>query len=104
MKKESSARRVSLPRASDYTRQFKKDWARYQKAGKVDMNAAVELMELIIFRRPSGPEWLDHALAGKEWKGAREAHIGGDFLLVYSCDDGFVEFVRLGTHSELFGR
>jgi mRNA interferase YafQ len=43
-------------------------------------------------------------LSGKEWKGAREAHIGGDFLLVYDADDDFVEFVRLGTHSELFGR
>lgn len=104
MKKESSARRVPLPRASDYAKAFKKDWARYEKAGRVDMNAVVELMELIIFRRPLGPEWSDHELAGKEWGGAREAHVGGDLLLVYTCDADFVEFVRLGTHSELFGR
>lgn len=68
------------------------------------MDRVIELMELIIFGKPLGAEWSDHALSGKEWKGAQEAHIGGDFLLVYNCDDDFVEFVRLGTHSELFGR
>jgi mRNA interferase YafQ len=104
LKKDSAARRALLPRASDYTKEFRKDWERYNKAGKNDMNRAIELMELIVFRKPLGPEWDDHELSGKEWKGVREAHIGGDFLLVYDCDDDFVEFVRLGTHSELFGR
>lgn len=68
------------------------------------MNRAIELMELIIFRKPLGAEWSDHELSGKEWGGVREAHIGGDFLLIYQCDDESVEFVRLGSHSELFGR
>ena len=104
MKKPSADRRASLPRASDYTRQFRKDWERYTKAGKADMNRAIELMTLIILKKSLGAEWADHALSGKEWNGAREAHIGGDFLLVYSADDEFVEFVRLGSHSELFGR
>ncbi|MDO9418991.1 type II toxin-antitoxin system YafQ family toxin [Pararhizobium sp.] len=104
MKKESTDRRAPLPRASGYSREFKKDWNRYTKAGKSDMNRVTELMELIIFKKPLGAEWSDHALSGKEWKGAREAHIGGDFLLVYLYDDESVQFVRLGTHSELFGR
>ncbi|CAN7429266.1 type II toxin-antitoxin system YafQ family toxin [Phyllobacterium sp. LjRoot231] len=104
MKKPSAARRASLPRASEYTKEFRKDWDRYNKAGKMDMNRAIELMALIILKKPLGAEWADHELSGNEWKGAREAHIGGDFLLVYDADDDFVEFVRLGTHSELFGR
>lgn len=93
-----------MPRASDYAKQFRKDWDRYNKAGKTDMNRAIELMTRIILKQPLGAEWSDHELSGKEWKGAREAHIGGDFLLVYAADDDFVEFVRLGSHSELFGR
>jgi mRNA interferase YafQ len=104
LKKPSAARRASLPRASDYTTEFRKDWDRYNKAGKVDMNRAVELMTLIILKKPLGAEWLDHELSGNAWKAAGEAHIGGDFLLIYHADDDFVEFVRLGTHSELFGR
>lgn len=104
MKKAGANRRVPLPRASDYTRQFREDWDRYNKAGKVDMSRAIELMVLIILKRPLGPEWSDHQLNGNDWGGAREAHIGGDFLLVYSADDECVEFIRLGSHSELFGR
>lgn len=104
MKKQSVARRAALPRASDYTKEFRKDWDRYNKAGRMDMNRAIELMTLIILKQPLGPEWADHPFSGDEWNGAREAHIGGDFLLVYDADDDFVEFVRLGTHSELFGR
>ncbi len=68
------------------------------------MNRVIELMTLIIFKRPLGPEWADHPLAGNEWKGAREAHVGADFLLVHDADEDVVEFVRLGTHSDLFGR
>ncbi|WP_336298636.1 type II toxin-antitoxin system mRNA interferase toxin, RelE/StbE family [Providencia sp. PROV202] len=42
---------------------------------------------------------------GNEWGGARELHIGGDFLLVYRLsDDGrLVAFIDIGSHSELFG-
>ncbi|OLP61684.1 addiction module toxin RelE [Xaviernesmea oryzae] len=104
MKKASTDRRPPLSRASDYTCEFKKDWARDNKAGKADMNRVIELMTLIILKKPLGAEWSDHELSGRDWKGAREAHIGGDFLLIYQCDDNVVEFVRLGTHSELFGR
>lgn len=104
MNKESVVRRAPLPRASDFTRAFKKDRERYNKAGKVDMNRAIELMELIIFRKSLGAEWSDHQLSGNEGGGAREAHIGGDFLLIYHCDDDSVEFIRLGSHTELFGR
>lgn len=104
MKKPASDRRASLPRASDYTKQFRKDWDRYNKAGKVDMGRAIELMTLIILKSPLGAEWSDRQLSGSEWAGAREAHIGGDFLLIYSANNEFVEFVRLGSHSELFGR
>lgn len=67
------------------------------------MNRVTELMTLIILKSNLGPEWSDHELKGNEWGGAREAHIGGDLLLVYTCNDKSVEFVRLGTHSELFG-
>jgi len=101
--KPPSQRRIPLPRRSDYTRAFAKDWERYAKAGRVDLSRAAELMGHLVLRRPLGPEWSDHALVG-DWKDAREAHVGGDFLLIYRADDDTVVFVRLGTHSELFGR
>ena len=56
----------------------------------MDMNRVIELMTLVILKKPLGAEWADHQLSGSEWKGAREAHVGGDFLLVYDADDDFV--------------
>ena len=56
---------------------------------------------LIANDAPLGPEWLDHPLKG-EWSDHRECHIGGDFLLIYAIEGNLVNFVRAGTHSELF--
>ena len=51
---------------------------------------------------PLGPEWLDHALK-VDWADHREGHIGGDFLLIYQLEGNWLNFVRTGTHSDLFG-
>ena len=64
------------------------------------------LLLLIANDAPLGLEWKDHPLKG-DWAGFRECHIGGNFLLIYEVDDtvgknGTVNFVRTGTHSELF--
>jgi mRNA interferase YafQ len=67
------------------------------------MNAAREVMALLFLGNPLPPEYLDHELKGSEWEGARECHIGGDFLLVYEDTDDLITFVDLGSHSELFG-
>ncbi len=55
---------------------------------------------------PLGPERRDHPLKGT-WSNYRECHMGGDFLLIYQLNDlpspeGTINFVRVGTHSELF--
>ena len=49
-----------------------------------------------------GAEWRGHALKG-DWADHRECHIGGDFLLIYQVEANAINFVRCGTHSELFG-
>jgi mRNA interferase YafQ len=121
-KKPAASKRANLPRASDYTKDFLKDWRRkpapsvYTKDflkdwrrlshSRYDMNRLKEAMTLLIANDgPLPPEWLDHALTG-DWAGHRECHVGGDFLLIYTLDDsgksGLVVFVRSGTHSELF--
>ena len=64
------------------------------------------MLQLVANDAPLGPELRDHALKG-EWAGPRECHIGGDFLLIYEVDDsagksGTINFLRAGTHSDLF--
>ena len=71
------------------------------------MTRLKEAMLLLIGNdAPLGPEWLDHPLKRSlegDWADHRECHIGGDFLLIYQLEANWINFVRCGTHSELFG-
>ena len=101
-KRPADKKRAPLPRSSDYTRQFERDWERLSRSGRYDMPRLKEAMlQLIANDAPLGAEWSDHALKG-DWADHRECHIGGDFLLIYQIEGNRVNFVRAGTHSELF--
>jgi mRNA interferase YafQ len=96
------SKRAKLPRRSDHTRAFAKDWERLSRTGRFNMGQLKDAMMLLIANdAPLGPEWLDHPLKC-DWNDHRECHIGGDFLLVYRAEDSMVTFVRAGTHAELF--
>jgi mRNA interferase YafQ len=102
IRKSASSERAALPRTTDYDRDFIKDWERLSRSGRYDMRQLKEVMLLLIANdAPLGPEWLDHALQG-EWVDHRECHIGSDFLLIYQIEGNSVNFVRTGTHAELF--
>lgn len=104
IKKPAKAKRAPLPKKSDYTRQFVKDWEKLTHSGKQDMQRLKEVMMLLIANEgPMPAEWLDHELDG-EWADHRECHAKGDLLLIYRLEADSVIFVRAGTHSELFGR
>ncbi|MES2048715.1 MAG: type II toxin-antitoxin system YafQ family toxin [Pseudomonadota bacterium] len=101
-KKTAASKRAPLPRVSDYTKAFIKDWERLSHSGRYDMKRLKEAMLLLIANDlPLGAEWLDHPLKG-EWADYRECHIGGDFLLIYEIERNIINFVRAGTHAELF--
>ncbi len=103
LKKTAASKRAVLPRAADYAKAFLKDWQRLSHSGRFDMVRLKEAMLLLIANdAPLAPEWLDHSLKG-EWSDHRECHIGGDFLLIYQVHANWINFVRSGTHSELFG-
>jgi len=105
-KKPASSKRAALPRTSDYTKTFIKDWERLTRSGRFDMNRLKEVMVLLIAKDgPLGPEWADHPLKGNK-AAFRECHVGGDFLLMYTIEatpqGEAVVFARAGTHAELF--
>lgn len=104
IKKPAKAKRAPLPRRSDHTKQFDKDWEKLTHSGKQDMRRLRDAMMLLIANEgPLPAEWLDHELEG-EWSEHRECHAKGDLLLIYKLNADSVIFVRAGTHSELFGR
>ena len=106
IKKPAHAKRAVPPRRVDYTKAFCKDWERLSGSGWYDLERLKEAMLLLIADdAPLGPEWLDHPLQGA-WKGCRECHIGGDFLLIYHLAGApasdLIVFVHAGTHADLF--
>lgn len=102
-KRPADSKRAALPRASDYTKSFLKDWQKLSRSGRYDLARLKEAMLLLIANEaPLGPEWFDHPLKG-DWSDYRECHIGGDFLLIYQADAEAITFVRAGSHAELFG-
>ncbi|MGQ0503578.1 MAG: type II toxin-antitoxin system YafQ family toxin [Panacagrimonas sp.] len=104
MTSKPGKKRAPLPRRSDYTKPFKKDWERLTHSGRYDMQALKDTMALIVANEGDLPAgYRDHELTGN-WADYRECHVGGDFLLIYHLPTkDSVVFVRAGTHSELFG-
>ncbi len=101
-RKPADRKRAKPFRACDFTKSFVKDWERLSRSGRYDMVRLKELMLLLVANDgPLDPEWLDHPLKGA-WADHRECHIGGDFLLIYQVDGHQINFVRAGTHADLF--
>jgi mRNA interferase YafQ len=103
---KAKAKRTGLPRQSDVTKAFQKDWESLSRSGRFDMKKLKEVMLLLIANdAPLEPQWKDHELIGN-WSGFRECHIGGDFLLMYKLHKTpkleTIVFTRTGTHSQLF--
>lgn len=89
-------------RLTEYSGQFRKDLKRVQKRGK-DTEKLKQFITLLLEGEPLPERYHDHALTGN-WVGARDAHIEGDWLLLYSLleDESVIRFERTGSHSDLF--
>lgn len=101
------AKRVRKFRDVNQTNDFHSDWKRLEASGKHDMNRIKEAMAILAFNNgPMPPEWKDHELSGK-YQGFRECHVKGDLLIMYEIKKypktELLNFMRIGTHSELFG-
>ncbi len=85
------------------TSQFKKDFKRFSN----DIEKVKTLMSVVKMLQNDEPipeEFYPHPLKG-EWKNYMECHIDDDYLLIwYDKEEYVVKLVRLGSHSELFGK
>lgn len=86
-----------------YTKRFKRDYKR-EKSGRHGKKLDAALMaavNLLVVDDPLPRRNFDHPLSG-EWADHRDCHIKPDLILIYrKTDDGFLDLVRLGSHSEL---
>lgn len=80
--------------------QFRRDLKRLAKQGK-NLGKLRALPERLVREEPRSALHRDHALRGP-WNGYREAHIEGDWLLIYRVEGHDLLLARSGSHSELF--
>jgi mRNA interferase YafQ len=91
------------------TGSFKKDFKRQSKGvlGPKLEDLLRAVVPLLADDAQMPPERRDHPLKG-EWTDHRDCHVTPDLVLIYrktgDVDTGALQLVRLGTHSELFGR
>lgn len=85
------------------TTQYRKDLKRYKNQPKKLAELTV-VLKMLKNDQPIPPEYLPHPLHGN-YEGCMECHIQGDFLLIWiDTTRNIIELVRLGSHSELFGK
>lgn len=83
--------------------QYKKDYKRYKNNPK-KIEALKEVLKMLISEQPIPSTYKPHMLRGN-YRGCMECHIEGDFLLIWIDEArNIIELVRLGSHSELFGK
>ena len=83
--------------------QFKKDLKRIRNNSKkaAELQKVLHLLEMDL-KIPD--EYKPHLLTG-DYSGCMECHIQGDFLLIWiDQESNEIDLVRLGSHSELFGK
>ncbi len=84
-------------------RHFLRDLKRIKNSGIPIVGELKSVVALLRDDIPLPEKHHDHALKGN-WVPSRECHIRPDVLLVYEKRPGELELLRLGSHSELFGR
>ncbi len=83
--------------------QFKKDFKRF-KNDKVLMETLFSIVKLLAEGKELPKEYKPHPLKGT-WKNYMECHVESDSLLIwFDKDKEVIELVRLGSHSDLFGK
>ncbi len=85
------------------TTQYRKDYKRYRHNPK-KVEALRVVLDMLENEQPIPDEYQPHKLVG-EYDGCLECHVQGDFLLIWIDEvHDIIELVRLGSHSELFGK
>jgi len=85
------------------TRQFRRDLRRLERSG-FDLAKLETVIDILSAGKELHVTHRDHPLKGK-LRGARECHIGPDWLLMYKKEDKelLLLLLRTGTHRDVLG-
>lgn len=83
--------------------QYKKDLKRIRN-NPSKAAALLDVLKLLEYEQPIPKIYKPHMLTS-DYAGCMECHIQGDFLLIWMDQDtNDIDLLRLGSHSELFGK
>lgn len=83
--------------------QYKKDYKRFRHDASKLRNL-LDILNLLANEEPIPRKHRPHPLTG-DYSGCMECHIEGDFLLIWTDPEtDEIILIRLGSHSELFGK
>lgn len=83
--------------------QYKKDLKRIRNNPK-KAEELLKVLHLLEYEMEIPAVYKPHMLTG-DYSGCMECHIQGDFLLIWIDQEANeIDLVRLGSHSELFGK
>ena len=83
------------------TNRFRKEYQRHVAGTPLEMEFAA-LVELLVQRIPLPAGYRDHPLKGA-LAGCRDFHLRSDLVVIYQVAPDLAKFIRIGSHSELFG-
>lgn len=82
----------------DFSRKFKKMFTKQRPATREKFRERTK----IFLDNPFDPLLRNHSLRGK-YDGYRSIDVAGDIRAVFKQGEGYVLFIAIGTHSELYG-
>ncbi len=82
-----------------FSTHFKKRRAKLSKPLQNKLNARLRLFVQDYFHQLLN----NHELAG-EWAGCRSVNITGDYRAIFKEEGEVIIFLKIGTHSELYGK
>ena len=85
-----------------YSGKMKKDLKICQKR-KFDFTLLEKIFDKLRIPEPLEQKNREHFLTGN-YSGFKECHIQPDWLLIYRQNEEYLELIRTGTHSDLFGK
>ncbi|MBM3236419.1 type II toxin-antitoxin system YafQ family toxin [Candidatus Poribacteria bacterium] len=69
--------------------------------GGKDAEKIKDVIRKLINEEKLDERYKDHPLRG-DYKGCRDCHIESDWILLYRIYENQIQFLRTGTHSDLF--
>lgn len=86
-----------------FSTQYKKDAKRFRNQPR-KMEKVMRILQMLRDDIPIPEKYNPHILTGN-YKDCMECHIEGDFLLIWIDEtENQIGVLRLGSHSELFGK